>query len=736
MKKRFPVYIQHGAKDCGTTCLTMIADYYGRKLGQDNVADLCVVTRNGVSMSAIKKTAEKIGLRATGVALSIEELVEKKPLPCILYWSQRHFVVLYKISSDILKKDQKVFHVIDPSYGRVRFNISEIRQHWLNSKRHNMDVGILLCFEPTPDFYDLPNYMPNKRGYKLIKYYFDKYRSIFIQLVLGLFLGSCIQLIFPFFTQAIVDKGIGSRNLSFIYVILLAQAFLIFSRTVIELMRRWLLLHITVRMNLSLVSNFIGKLVKLPMRLFDTKRTGEILQRISDHENIQKFITTQSLRTLYSFFTLVVFSVILFYYNLKIFLIFVFGSLLYTFWITLFLKKRKLLNYKFFNKKSMNTNTTFQLVTSMQEIKLQGCADRKRSEWEDLQTELLDLQTEELKLDQYSEIGNILINESKNMVITIVAATSVISGEMTLGMMLAVQYIIGQLSSPIEDVVHFILSKQEMQISMDRVNEIYEKKNEVTPLHIIPADIPSGDIFLENVSFRYDETNNAYILKNISTTIHRGEITAIVGYSGSGKTTLIKLLLKYYDLNEGYIKVGNRNLADLNVEWWREQCGVVMQEGYIFSDTIARNIATGGDTINYEMLEYASKIANIFETIMALPLKYETFIGADGQGLSLGQKQRLLIARAVYRNPYFLFFDEATNSLDASNEKAIVENLSSYYKGRTVVIVAHRLSTVQSADKIIVLNDGRIVETGNHTSLMASKGHYYQLIKNQLPLSL
>lgn len=554
---------------------------------------------------------------------------------------------------------------------------------------------------------------------------------------IGIVFGIIIQLIFPLLAQLIVDVGIGDRNLSFIYIVLLAQAILIISRTISNFIRNWLLLHISVRINLIFVSSFIGKLVKLPMHFFESKKIGDIMQRISDHEKIEDFIIGKSLDSILSFFSLVAFSAVLYYYNVIIFLVYMAGSIIYSFWIIFFLKKRKILNYRFYNKKSQNQTTTYQFITGMQEIKLQGCANRKRSEWEQQQIELLDLHTANLKINQYSEAGNVLINEGKNMIVTIIAAMSVISGDISLGMMLAIQYIIGQLSLPIEQLVKFILLIQDVNISMDRIGEVYNRPNEVLAKHIKLKNLPDSDIKIENLSFKYQQASDLCILQNVSINIKRGKVTAIVGFSGSGKSTLIKLILRYYKINSGSIKIGEIDISSLDPEWWRMQCGVVMQDGYIFSDTIVSNIATSSDSeIDMERVIYASKIANIYDTIMQLPLKFETEIGANGQGLSQGERQRLLIARAVYKDAPFLFFDEATNSLDTNNEKMIVEQLSSYYHGKTVLLIAHRLSTIKNADSIIVLDKGRVVEVGTHESLISLKGHYYDLIKNQLSLEV
>ena len=739
MPKRFSIAFQRDSMDCGAACLKMIANYYGIAISQNTVTEICEITRNGISMSAMNKAAGKIGFRTKGVAITLDNLIEKRPFPCILHWNQQHFVVLYDIKIKRFGKSKPkktLFHIADPNFGKVVFDYSEMQNFWISTTRNNQEVGILLMIEPTFEAYDLKTDSDNKRSIEILLMYVKKYKSILFQLGLGLMFGLLLQVIFPFLTQAIVDIGIGDRDLSFILLVLLGQSMLIFSRTVVEFIRRRLLLHISVRINLSLISDFINKLTKLPMFFFDTKRTGDLLQRMSDHEKIENFITTRTLQTFFSFFTLITFCIILFAYNFKIFFIFTIGSIFYALWISFFLKKRKLLNYKFFNKRSQNQTTTYQLIVGMQEIKLQGCTNRKRWEWEDIQADMLELHSESLRLDQYSEIGNILINEGKNMFITIVAATSVISGNITLGMMLAIQYIIGQLTLPIEQAVQFINSFQEVMISLDRINEIYYKENEVKPDQIALSAHDIGDIYIKNLYFRYDQTNSNYILNNLSFHIPKGKVTAIVGNSGSGKTTLIKLLLSYYKPSDGSIFIENTNLSNVDPNWWREQCGAVMQDGFIFSDSIARNIATHDGDINIENLEYAARIANIHDTVMSLPLKYNTMIGMEGQGLSQGQKQRLLIARAVYKNPQVIFFDEATNSLDAINEKDIVENLKSYYAGKTVVIVAHRLSTVINADKIIVLDTGYVAEEGSHSYLMSKEGYYHRLVKNQLSIGL
>ena len=489
------------------------------------------------------------------------------------------------------------------------------------------------------------------------------------------------------------------------------------------------------RINISLISDFFIKLLKLPMSFFDTKLMGDLLQRMNDHSRVEKFLTSQMLNVTFSLLSFVVFGCVLFYYNLTIFGIFLSASLLYGGWIAFFLKQRKLLDYELFGKQADNNNKTYQFITTMQEIKLQDCEQRRRWEWEDVQAELFVVQMKVLKLQQTQEAGSIFINEIKNILITVVAATSVIQGDMTLGMMLAVQYIIGQLNSPVEQLMNFLYTLQDVKISLERINEIHGKDNEGSNEKALACfiDTPNNLSFKE-VDFKYDPHHPKKTIDGITMEIPEGKITAIVGASGSGKTTLIKLMLGYYPILGGEIRIGSSNLNDYNLKWWRRQCGVVMQDGVIFSESIARNIAVDDGEIDKERLKRAAEIANIYDYIMGLPLKFNTKIGRDGVGLSQGQKQRILIARAVYKNPRYIFLDEATNALDAENERVIVENLNDFYQGRTVVVVAHRLSTVKNADQIIVLGHGKILETGNHTSLIEKKGAYYHLVKNQLEL--
>jgi ATP-binding cassette subfamily B protein len=705
----------------------MVAEYYGRHYSLDTLREETFIGREGVSLLGISRAAEKIGMRTVGGKLTYEEMEKKVPFPCIVHWNQNHFVVVYKI------RGKKVF-VADPGKGLITYTREEFCEHWHSTSTKGENKGIALLMEPTRLFYDKKGESePERSRLKFLSGYFLPYKRFFLQLVFGLLLGSFLQLVFPFLTQAIVDTGIGNKDIGFIWVVLIAQLMLLLSRTAIDFIRRRILLHIGTRINISLVSDFFIKLMKLPMRFFDTKLVGDLLQRIEDHGRIERFLTVQTLNVVFSVFSFVVFGVVLLVYSLNIFLVFLAGSIVYGFWVLLFLKRRRLLDYQYFEKQAVSRNIVLQLINGMQEIKLQGCEQRKRWQWEDAQADLFDVNMKALSLQQNQDAGGICINELKNILTTVLAAAAVIHGEMTLGMMLAVQYIIGQLNSPVEQLVGFVYQWQDVGIALERMNEIHTRKNEENENRTVSC-IANHDIAIENLCFKYDGALPHYVLDGINLKIPQGKVTAIVGASGSGKTTLVKLLLGYYPPNEGQITIGGKDMERFNLVWWRSICGAVMQDGYVFSDSIARNIAVTDDGVDMERLRHAACIANIADYVESLPLGYNTTIGQDGQGLSQGQRQRILIARAVYKNPQFLFFDEATNALDANNERAIVENLNEFYKGKTVVIVAHRLSTVKNADNIVVLEHGKIVEQGTHAELTSLKGRYFELVRNQLEL--
>lgn len=728
----FPLTLQHDSMQCGIACLQMICKYFGRDYTLSALSKHCFATTEGVSLLGISEAADTLGLHTLSARATVDELAEN-PLPAILHWNQNHFVVLYKV-----KKGRK-FYISDPAKGRITYGYDEFIAHWASTLSYGRPAGIVMFFEMTPAFFEFKmdgmTDASERRSFRFLFGYIKKYRKYFLQIVIGLILGSGMQLVLPFLTQAIVDEGIKGKDLNIIWLILLGQLMLTASRTTIDCYRRWILLRIGMNINISLLSDFFVKLLKLPMSFFDTKLMGDLMQRMSDHSRVNNFLTQNCLNVTFSMLTFVVFSVVLFMYSKFVFCIFLLGSLGYGCWLLSFLRRRKVIDYELFEQQSTNNNRTYEFITSMQEIKLQDCERRKCKEWETVQHDLFRVQQKSLKLQQTQEAGSICINEIKNMVITVVAAASVIHGDITLGMMLAIQYIIGQLNSPVEQLMQFFYSLQDVKISLERINEIHLMKDEngKEGLKKQVEDASEG-ITLRHVDFKYDPHAMYKTLDDINIHIPHGKVTAIVGASGSGKTTLIRLMLGYYPVSGGKLTIGGTDVNTLNKKWWRRQCGVVMQEGAIFSESIARNIAVDDNDVNQEQLYQAADLACIKDDIFYLPLRFNTKIGRDGMGLSQGQKQRILIARAIYKNPDYLFLDEATNSLDASNEYDIVTNLEKFYAGKTVVIVAHRLSTVRNADQIIVLKHGQVVEIGNHESLTAKRGTYYKLVRNQLEL--
>lgn len=727
--KHFPHYIQHDAMDCGPTCLRMVAAYYGKRYSLEGLREKSFITREGVSMLGISEAAEKIGFRSICVQVGYEKLQEA-PLPCIIHWNQQHFVVVYKLN------DKHVW-VADPGAGKLKYTKEEFCNCWLSSRKNEEDTGVALLLEPTPEFYTIEDEGDevNRKGFSFLYSYLRPYRGLVGQLLLGLLLGSMIQLMLPFLTQSVVDFGINNQNLGFIYLVLIAQLMLSFSSSAVDFIRGWILLHLGTRINIALISDFLIKLMKMPISYFDSKMTGDILQRINDHKRIQDFLTGSSLSVIFSVFNIIIFGIVLLVYSGMIFLIFMGGSTLYVTYVWLFMKKRAELDHKRFAQQSANQSTVVQLVNGMQEIKLSACEQQKRWEWERIQAKLFRVNIKSLALRQYQDSGAVLINQSKNLLITALVASLVVKGEMTLGMMLSVQYIIGQLNSPVNELIAFARDMQDARLSMDRLSEVRDKPDEEDPTRELLREIPEGkEIRLQNLNFKYDPLSEYPTLDDINLVIPPGKQTAIVGMSGSGKTTLVKLLLGFYPPASGDIFIGDTPLGSYSIREWRKRCGVVMQDGFIFSDSIAGNIAPGVEHIDKKRLRHAAEVANIHDFIEELPLAYNTKIGQEGHGLSQGQKQRILIARAVYKDPEFIFFDEATNALDANNERTIMNNLQTFFKGRTSVVVAHRLSTVRNAEQIIVIEQGRIAETGTHEALIALEGRYYKLVKNQLEL--
>ena len=726
--KKFPSYKQIESKDCGPTCIKIIAKHYGKIINAEQLRKLSETTREGSSLLGLSDAVEKIGFHSIGVKVSYNKIKEV-PLPCIVHWNKNHYVVLYKIKKDVI-------YISDPAHGLITYTKKEFIKHWIgNNANETTEEGIALLLEPTPLFYDEEfDDDEQKFGFRFISKYLFKYKKFIVQLIIGLLAGSLLQLILPFLTQSIVDVGIKNQDLNFIYLILIAQLFLFIGKAALEIIRSWILLHLSTRINISLISDFFIKLMKLPISFFDVKMTGDLLQRINDHSRIERVLTTSSLSMLFSFFNLIVFSFVLGYYNLQILGVFLLGSLLYIGWVLFFFKRRKKLDYKRFSQLGQEQSKVIELINGMQEIKLHNAEKRMRWNWEFTQVRLFKIATKNLALEQTQSVGSNFINEVKNMFITILSAKLVIDGDITLGMMLAITYIVGQLNAPIMQLISFMRDIQDAKISLERLGEIHNKEDEENLTDDKIKDIPdNASILLNNITFRYTGGLEP-VIKDLSLNIPANKTTAIVGVSGSGKTTLMKLLLRFYHVDKGDIQINNFNLNNISQKVWREHCGVVMQEGYIFNDTIANNIAVGQDFIDKKKLSHAVDVANISDYIDGLPLGLNTKIGAEGSGLSTGQKQRLLIARSVYKNPKFLFFDEATSALDANNEKAIMEKLNAFFANKTAVVIAHRLSTVKNAYQIVVLDKGKIVEVGNHESLIKQKGNYYNLVKNQLNL--
>lgn len=741
--KVFPNYKQSDYKDCGPTCLKIIARHYGKVLNIEVLRQLSETTREGSNLLLLSDAAEKIGFRTLGVKLTMQDLYDID-LPCILHWNSNHYVVLYRVRR---QAGSYTFYVSDPAFGLLQYTADEFLKFWIgNNASKDSQEGIALLLEPTPHFYetDLDKEDRKKYGFGILSSYVLKYRAFIGQLCIGLIATSLIQLIFPFLMQSIVDVGIQNQNIHFIYMILLAQLLLFAGQTGLELIRSWILLHLSTRINISLISDFFIKLMNLPISFFDVRMTGDIMQRINDHHRIERILTTSSLSVLFSFINMMIMGAVLAYYNMQIFAVFFVGSVLYFFWIVLFLKRREALDYKRFSEISQEQSKVIELISGMQEIKLHNAEKQKRWGWEHIQARLFKVSLKGLILEQTQNIGSSIINQLKNIFIIFLSAKLVIDGSITLGTMLAISSIVGSLNGPVVQLINFIREVQDAKISLSRLGEIHDKEDESQQEEEQAHDFPKNcDIVIRDLSFRYIGSE-AKILENLNLTIPANKITAIVGTSGSGKTTLMKLLLKFYEPQQGSIALNSplhfgdmangMEIKRISQKSWRANIGTVMQEGYIFNDTIANNIAIGAAHIDREKLAYASDVANIKTLIEDYPLGFNTKIGMEGIGMSTGQKQRILIARAVYKDPEMLFFDEATSALDANNEKEIMEKLDVFFKNKTVVVIAHRLSTVMNADQIVVLEKGKIVEIGNHQELVRSKGSYYELVRNQLQL--
>lgn len=756
MKRNYKFYRQLDEMDCGPACIKMIAASYGKEFSLDFLRINSYITKNGVNLAGLSLAAEKIGLRTRAVKLTYEQVVKEAPCPCVLHWNQNHFVVLYKVKRagrfSLFQRTDK-FVIADPGQGLVTVDRTTFRQGWLNAMN---DKGITLLLKPTEEFFTQNNgAQVESIGFKFLLKYLKPYRKYLLQIIMGMLLSSIITLFLPFLTKTIVDYGIQRNDIHFIYLILASQLLLFAGGLCADMIRNQLLLHINSRVSVTIISNFLAKLMKLPINFFESKNIGDVTQRINDHNRIENFLTGSTLNTLFSLVNLVMFSIVLAIYNLPVLEIFFLGSTFSIGWIFLFQKRRKDLDFVRFQRMKENQNTIFELVTGMQEMKLNNCENVRRWQWEHIQAKLFKVNIKSLALEQYQEIGSTLITQLKNILISFVAAIAVIHGQITLGVMLSISYIVGQMNSPLTQIISFIRNVQDARLSLDRLNEIHQRDNEDNDFEVppLPADAQSlsrprfqlvngvrcdllNGILMDRVSFQYGGPKSSKILDNINLFIPKGKITAIVGMSGSGKTTLLKLLLKFYDVVDGQILVDGNDIRDFTATEWRKRCGTVMQDGYIFSDTIEKNIAASGEDELTQNLDKAIEIANLQDYIENLPMGLQTKIGNTGTGMSGGQKQRVFIARAVCKDPAYIFFDEATSALDANNEHKIMENLALFFKGRTVVIIAHRLSTVKNADQIVVLQNGRVIEVGTHRELVDAKKKYFELIRDQLDLDV
>ncbi len=725
-KKSFPYVRQLDVMDCGAACLSMVCKHYGRSHALTTLRQLAGIGKDGSSLTGLMKASESLGFKTFGAQLSCEQL-QKVPLPAILHWGQAHYVVIHEL-------EKGRYHIADPAKGKVRLSEAEFAKHWLPKGETR---GVALLLEPQADFYKQEHETEDGGLWKLA-HYLKGYKGLFTQISIGLMLATGLAMVLPFLTQAIVDTGIQTEDIGFIYMTCVAQLMVFTGRTLVEMIRTRVLLHIGSRVSISLLSDFLSKLMVLPASFFEARKTADIMQRMQDHRRIEVFLTHTVINTLFSAINLIVFSIVLMIYSIEIALIFFIGTALSTLWILGFMKKRKQFDYGKFSQIADNQNTMIEIVQGMHEIKLNGAERFKRWEWEEKQAKLFKLNFTSLNIEQSQQGGTLFLGEIKNILIIVMSASLVLKGELSLGMMLSISYITGQLNNPVLHFIDFFRNWQDAKLSFQRINEIFSlpSENEGVQQGHYHNGSSKKDIVLQNVSFKYSKHMDKRALKNIDLTIPSGKVTAIVGASGSGKTTLVKLLLKFIDPTEGKINIGDTPLSVLEPTSWRNRCGAVLQGGYIFSDTIASNIAFGSQYIDEKRLYESAKIANVDTFVSSLPAGYQSMIGVDGIGLSEGQKQRILIARSAYRNPEYLFFDEATNSLDANNEKEITENLDAFFKGKTVVVVAHRLSTVRHADQIIVLDQGQITEQGTHAELIALEGAYYHLIKNQLELGV
>jgi ATP-binding cassette, subfamily B, bacterial len=739
----YPFHFQLDHFDCGPACLRMIASYYGKSYSLDFLRENCYITREGVSLLGISQAAEKIGFNTLMVKTKISPLIDESPLPAILHWNHEHFVVLYDVYTKkrpFQKQGKLVFVIADPGHGITKIHEQAFRKCWLSG---DSEKGIALLIEPTPKFYGEAGFSNNRKGFRYLLNYLGPFRKELILLSLSMVLSTLIAIAFPYLTKGIVDKGILSKNSRIILLFSLSQLVLFLTSTAIDILKSWITLHMNSKISLNIVSDFLKKLLNLPIRFFDSKSVGDVSQRIADHHRIENFLTGDVMNSFFSILNIIVFSFILLFYSFDIWMIFLVLSCISILWMFKFQKKREQLDYVRFIQSKAIQEKMYEMIVGMQEIKLFASEQSKRLKWEALQQKTYDLTIKSLMLEQYQQTGFNFFNYLKNIVVSFLAAIAVMNGKMTLGVMLSISYIMGQINSPLEQLRRFFKSSQDARLSLDRLQEVHQKMNEDDEVIQDGAALSENqndstdlheDIIFENVSFQYQGPRSPFVINNLSLKFVKGQITAVVGTSGSGKTTLLKLMLGFYKPTQGIIRIGTRRLSQLRPRTWRAQCGTVMQDGYIFYDTITNNIVLDGNEVDMARFEEALSTSNTDEFVSEMPLGYNTKIGSSGIGLSGGQKQRILIARAVYKNPNYIFLDEATSSLDANNESQIMQKLNKFFQGKTVVIVAHRLSTVKNANHIVVLEGGKIVERGKHGQLAEQRGKYFELVRNQLEL--